>query len=88
MCCNTNRSLETSAKNMVVYPTFITQCSVTKVLKFGSNHRGGTKCKSAKVPNCLSSFFLEKAYLKTALSFNCAFSMKGQHFFGCRSTVS
>ncbi len=44
--------------------------------------------KSAKVPNCSSSFFfLEKAYLMTAVSSNCAFSTKGQHFLARRSTV-
>ncbi len=85
--CNTNRSLGNSTKNTAIsfqrYLTFITECSVT-------NQTLRVARKSAKVPNCSSSFFLsffflEKAYLMTALSSNCAFSTKGQHFLARRS---
>ncbi len=91
--CNANISLGNSAKNAVRrfqrYLTFITECSVTnQILKVARNHHGGTKLEVSQSTK-LFMFFLEKAYLMTALSSNCAFSTKGQHFLArrCRSTV-
>ncbi len=94
--CNTNRSLENSAKNTVrsfqKYLTFIMECSVAnQTLKVARNHCGGTKPEvSQSTKLSVHFFFLEKArgYLMTALSSNCAFSTKGQHFLARRSTVS
>ncbi len=95
--CNTNRSLGNSAKNAAIsfqrYLTFITECSVTnQTLKVARNHCEGTKLEVSQITKLFIFFlsfffFLEKAYLMTALSSNCAFNVKGQHFLACRSTV-
>ncbi len=78
--CNTNRSLGNSAKNTAIsfqrYLTFITECSVTnQTLKVARNHRGGTKLEVSQSTKMFIFFlfFLEKAYLMTGLSSNCAF---------------
>ncbi len=74
--------LKNTAISFQRYLTFITECSVTnQTLKVARNHRGGIYQTGSQ------PFFLEKAYLMTALSSNCTFSTKGQHFLAHKSTV-